>query len=220
MELQLVVDGQRWNREGLPPWIRRLDLYEAEDAIRRTRRFCCVCLARSVDDPCRRLNWPKEGVEARAIPGGIVPLGKEDGFDHDIRLERFFNQFSPRGIIVWGCDIEYKGCFCGPYNEKVRKWVAKNLAVDVIYAIAQDADILLVAYQELNFSTIFGSPEIISGLEECFGGKEALEAEFKRFIDSGRLGIGDYDKRYDKKWAREFLLPMSGWKSNVEQDAD
>lgn len=219
MELQLVMDEKRWNREGLPPWIRRLDLYEVED-IFRVGKHCRVCIAPSIEEPCRKLYWPREGVEARAIPGGIVPLGKEDGFDHDIRLERFFGQFSPGGIIAWGRHMEHKGCFAAPFHKEMRQWMAEHLIASNICVASQKAEILLISYQVLNFSIVYSTPTIISGLEECFGGKKTLEAEFKRFIDSGRLGIGDYDKRYDKKWAREFLLPMSGWEAEGECSAD
>lgn len=202
-----MAEEERWNREGLPPWIRRLDLYETEDTIDRFWRLCRVRLAPSVEEPCREMFWPRKGVEARAIPEGIHPLDAECGFDHDVKLERFFGRFSPVGIIAWGHGRGHQGCFAGPYNEEMRTWMSLNLVSNSICVLGTDTDVLLVTDQVLRFSIIMSSSEVISGLEECFGGRKALEAEFRRHVDVGDLGFG----RYDQQWARDFLLPMSGW---------
>src|SRR3546814_14962644 len=77
--------------------------------------------APSVVDPCRDVVWPRSEVAARAIPEGILPLDAECGFDHDVKLEKFFKKHAQKGIISWSLEGAHYGSFSGPYNADMRR---------------------------------------------------------------------------------------------------
>src|SRR3546814_20115698 len=58
---------------------------------------------------------------ARANPEGILPLDAECGFDHDVKLEKFFKKHAQKGIISWSLEGAHYGSFSGPYNADMRR---------------------------------------------------------------------------------------------------
>lgn len=151
--------------------------------------------------------WPKSPLEARAIPEGILPLDREDGFDHDVKLEKFFNKYAPKELAAWGEGMLQNTWFASKYSEEFRRWIKTELIVSPTCLISLEKDIILIADEKNSFSVIGASKEIIAGLEEEFGGAEALKAEFVHHVDKGDLGFDDIDQN----WAREYLLPWCGW---------
>src|SRR3546814_15551191 len=100
--------------------------------------------APSVVDPCRDVVWPRSEVAARAIPEGILPLDAECGFDHDVKLEKFFKKHAQKGIISWSLEGAHYGSFSGPYNADMRSWLASELPFGTFCCIEQETDLVLV----------------------------------------------------------------------------
>lgn len=203
----MVTKRKDDGRRNYPAWLRRLDIYEVEEAHERFWRLCEIRRAPSINDVCRSILWPRSDISARALPEGIIPLDSDFGFDHDMRLEAFFETHSPTGIIWWSFEAAHYGSFAGKYKYNMRSWLARELPFGTICGIAIDADIIIVADNDLRFSVIGASLEIIANLEDNFGGRNSLMHEFVRHIEAHDLGVGEVDSR----WAAEYLMPWCGW---------
>ncbi len=194
-------------KASLPPWLRRLDVYEVEENHERFWRVCEIRRAPSANDLCREVVWPKQDVGARVIPGGIIPLDAEVGFDHDARLEQFFTKHSPDGIIAWNLEGAHYGTFAGPYNNDFRSWLAVNLVFGTICGISPSANIVLVAEGDFEYSVIGAPPGVIGDLDLAFGGENALKAVFTHHLELGDMGADPADK----EWGRNYLMQWCGW---------
>lgn len=152
--------------------------------------------------------WPKPPLEARAIPEGVMPLDTEDGgFDHDIRLERFFSKYAPKGVYAWGIGGQAYGILSGHYNGELRLWLRREVIISPMVIMAKEVDIVLIAEEQFRFSVIGAPPEIISGLEEAFGGADTLRQIFVDYVEDCGVGFG----KYDRQWAWKYLIPWCRW---------
>lgn len=198
--------------EGLrepPSGIRNLDSDELEDVRERFWHLCEVRSAPLPRNPHCTLIWPRPTLEARCVPEGVHPLDAECGFDHDVKLERFFERHAPEGVVVWHPEAMHFGAFLGPYNEEMRIWTTTNFFTGDVCYIAKGKDLVLIADNDLNFSVIGAAAPIISDLEEVFGGADALKQEFTRHVDVGDLAISAPDQ--GREWAWKYLMPWCGW---------
>jgi len=190
-----------------PSWVKRLDVYEVEFYHRKFWGLCRPAMERLDDDPCAEFIWPREGMSARAVPADIHPLSRERGFDHEEKLERFFSEVSPSGLIFWDYDVHHIGSYLGPYNRDMRIWVARELVATTWCVISPDADLAVIMQHELEASMIVGSPAVIAHLDNVFGGSHALRAEFIAHVEGGGFFWG---AQY-APWAYQYIFPKCGW---------
>jgi hypothetical protein len=180
---------------------RRLDTFEVEREQERFWELCRLRLVPYAANPCLSLVWPSDHQYARLIPEGINPLHDEVGFSHERSLERFFEVCSPNGIIAWDLNAPHYGTFAGPYSLQMRAWLSKKMLHGPICALSADSDVTLVANHDLRFTVIGVSNQWAQTLDDCFGGKEALEAEFEAHLARGDFGRG----LVDVDWVRKYL---------------
>jgi len=195
------------NVEELPNWVRRLNTFEVEELHDKFWGFCYRAMEKFGENPCAEFLWPRHGVQARAIPGDIHPLAEEHGFSHEKCLEAFFAQVSPSGLVYWDHDVVYAGSFLGPYDKKMRFWVADKLIATTWCAVSPDCDLAMVMERDLDASMIMGSDEMIRSLESAFGGPDALKQAFVDHVERGDFG---HLPRFSS-WAYEHIFPKCGW---------
>jgi hypothetical protein len=190
-----------------PEWIRRLDVYEVEAFHRKFWTYCYRAREKFGENPCGEFIWPSKGVSARALPGGIHPLGPDEGFDHEERIERFFNDISPDGMAFWGHRRYAVGTFLGPCNTAMRAFVDRELIMLTWCAVSPTAHLAMVIERDWEASLVMGSQEVIDHLDFVFGGPEKLRQAFVDHVERGDFA----DHPRFSSWAYEHIFPKCGW---------
>lgn len=190
------------------PGIKRIEnVYEIERCHNQFFALFKKTFIRYRDVSCLSWMWPQGDVSVRAIPESIVPLGEEEGYDHAANLKRFFDKFSPSGIVAWPEAAPHWGTFEGRYNDKTCQWFEANFHVGYICCISKDSKIGLVADRDMRFSVVACEEEKAEYLDEVFGGGKALKNTFIEFLESGDFGNGPGDK----EWAMRHIVDNCDW---------
>jgi len=190
-----------------PNWVNRLDVYDVEFYHDKFWSLCRSAVERFEDNPCAEFIWPRDGVFARAVPGDIHPLNREHGFDHAEKLERYFSDISPSGLIFWDYEVQYAGSYLGPYNEEMRSWVSGTLVATTWCVVSPDADVAVIMQRDLDASMIVGSQAVIAKLDDAFGGADVLRDNFIAYIEQGGFACST---RF-APWAFQHIFPKCGW---------
>jgi len=154
------------------------------------------------DIPQYKLWWSRKPMITRLIPSGIHPLDREDGFNHEEKLQEFFDHNIAEQLIIWGHGFEHLGYFSGHYSADVRTWIFGDLIITPSILVAPKARLVLIAHEQMEYTRIIGPPELINELDQVFGGKERLKEIFRKYVDDFGVGFG----AAHASWAKNYLL--------------
>ena len=93
------------------------------------------------------------------------------------------------------------------YDSELAPWIRSELLSDPTCLLSTCEDLVFIANEQLNYSVVGASVEIIENLEYEWGGREQLRKSFEQFLKSGDFGF-DVD---DERWAARYLMPWSTW---------
>ena len=196
-----------WSTRELPRSIRKLS---EQDAHAYFKAFASMTEAR----PCptashngREVDWPKAPLEIRAIPEGTMPLDEEEGYDHDKILSAFFSRNAPDGVVAWSIPATNQGAFKATYDSELVHWLRTELIASPLVIVSAAKDILLIANEQLRYTIVASSPEIVSDLEDEFDGPQAMRSTFADWVESNSLGFGDEDR----EWAKRYIVKWCDW---------
>lgn len=209
--------SENWIKEALPtslkkvPPVRQRKYSNLLDSLIELRATPLVGNKRAEN---YAFTWPKDSFLSRAIPGGVASLDEEEGYDYDLRLERFFNARISKNIIFWALGAEDIGMFEGPYCEETRWWIKRNIILSPVVLYVPEPEVILIADEQWHMSVVGGDSKVITMLEDEFDGPKQLKLNFLNWVNEGMVGFGDEGK----EWAEKYPIKWCGW-DEVEENA-
>lgn len=176
-----------------PSFASRLDTYEVERLHVKFWSLVEMVHVGYRSQRCYPVFRPRPQLQCRTIPEGILPLKEIGGRSHEAAMERFFAAHADSGVAVWADGYAHYGTFAGVYSAEFRSWVDSNLVFGPVMLVSEDKDVALIADRDLRFTVIIAPPHIVEHLDECFGGRDALQMDFLDFVKRGDFGEGPED---------------------------
>jgi hypothetical protein len=182
-----------------------------EERISVQQRFEALAGKRFAPSPGRPRHevwWPKAPLDGRAFPGDIHPAEDDTTFNEAARLLGFMNGICSSEFFIANLSAP-KPYFRhgGKFDEELCRWIKTRLVSNPTCVLASTVDVFLIIDSQLRYSVIGGGSETISKFEKRFGGAEAVQQTFTRYVEQLRLGSG----HEDTKWAQDYLQKWSGW---------
>ena len=204
-----MTDSRNWIKEALPDSVSKLAPGEKKRALARFSSLV-ECRQTPIAGTPRAMRYaffcPRPPLIVRAVPGGVVSLDAEEGYDYDQKMDNFFEGLDTR-IYFWAIGNEDIGIFEGPYNEEIRWWIQRNIIFTPTIIMACDLDVVLISHEQWHFSLVGGSSEVIRNLEQAFGGYDGLRTTFIEWVDEQGVGFGEEGRL----WAYKYPVRWSGW---------
>jgi hypothetical protein len=161
-----------------------------------------------VDRYPQQLVWWTSKLEARALPEGILPRSKEEGFDDFSHLISFFRLYSGGRVLIGNLgDAKPYFRFSGTYSPSLCRWIKSELLSNPTCLLSVADELVLIADEQLRYSSVSATPQIIAALEDEWGGANKLRDAFLTYVENGEIGFDDDDR----EWAKRFLTAWSGW---------
>jgi hypothetical protein len=150
------------------------------------------------------IQWPHPDLSARVFAEGIAAESAGD-LNYRPALERLLSKHSPSGVAVWGIGAEKHGIFLGPYADELRSWVKADLIFSPTVMLARDADIVLIADEQMRFSVVGAPLGVMVELDASLGGRNAIDEAIGAYIEHLGIGFGEEDRA----WAVKYLKSQS-----------
>jgi hypothetical protein len=158
--------------------------------------------------PRQEVWWPRAPLDGRAFPEGIQPADGDATFNEATRLIGFLNSVAGGEFYIANLSAP-KPHFrhAGRLDEALTSWIKSRLVSNPTCLLAARTDVFLVTDDQMHYSVLGGSPDVIEKFERRFGGAETLQRNFSSYVDLMRIGSGIDDV----KWAQNYLQKWSGW---------
>lgn len=151
-------------------------------------------------DHHRSIRWPNPNLSVRVFAEGIVTEGG-DILNYRPPLEHLLRKHSPAGVAVWGIGFQKYGVFLSAYDDDFRWWVKGQLIFSPTVVIARDADLIIIADEQMHYSVVGASSLLMEELEAALGGGSVIDEAIDAFINDLGIGFGEEDR----SWAEKFL---------------
>lgn len=184
-----------------PDFVKRLSKSEHRSIVVEFYKVIEEVKAPSEEYPERTLHRGKSSMGTRFIPEGIIPLCADEGFDHDVKLQSFYEKAMFKKVMFWGLGHEASGVYTGLFDDNLRHWIKSDFLHSPTCIYSSDTNIVMITDEVLGYTTISGPMDMIEKLDNSFGGTDKIVDVFEQYIASGDLGFGQAD--WD--WARKFL---------------
>jgi hypothetical protein len=148
----------------------------------------------------RVILWPRPPLKTRLLPSGVTPwdeLSEGDMIFGALRRILFDTK-----VAVWGYGHENSGLFIGEYSKRLCQWIKGELIFSPSVMISCTYEMIMICDEQLHYSTVGLSPELVRRFDEALGGREKSAALFRSWVEAGEIGF-DAD---DRQWAQDTLL--------------